>query len=166
MLAQLLLFLAVQTGILSPHGEKAVVLLFIRSDCPISNRYAPELEKLYKRYSASGIEFLLVYPESGLTLAAMKQHRREYGYSIPAVLDSDHRYVALAKTRVTPEAAVFVQGRLVYVGRIYDSYVDFGKAKLRPEHRDLDEELSAILAGTIRPFHQTKSVGCVIEHLR
>jgi AhpC/TSA family len=166
MLRQVLLFLALQTGILSPHGEKARVLLFIRSDCPVSNRYAPELEKLYKRYSPSGVEFLLVYPESGLTPAAMKQHGREYGYSIPAVPDPDHRYVALAKARVTPEAAVFVKGRLVYLGRIDDSYVDIGKAKARPEHSELDEELSAILAGRVPPFHQTQSVGCVIEALR
>lgn len=165
MFGHVLLFLVLQTGILSPHGEKAAVLLFIRSDCPISNRYAPELEKLYKRYSPSGIEFLLVYPESGLTATAMKQHGREYGYSIPAVLDPDHRYVARAKARVTPEAAVFVKGRLVYLGRIDDSYVDIGKARAQPEHQDLDEELSAILAGRIPPFHQTTSVGCVIEAL-
>jgi hypothetical protein len=166
MLGRVLLLLALQTGIFSPHGEKALVLLFIRSDCPISNRYAPELEKLYKRYSPSGFEFLLVYPESGLTAAAMKQHGREYGYSIPAVLDPDHRYVARAKARVTPEAAVFVKGRLVYLGRIDDSYVDIGKAKAHPGRRDLDEELSAILAGKVPPFHQTKSVGCVIEDLQ
>ena len=166
MLAQLLLFLLLQIGILSRHGEKAVVLLFIRSDCPISNRYAPELQTLYKKYSPSGIEFLLVYPESGLTAAAMKQHGREYGYSIPAVLDPDHRYVARAKARVTPEAAVFVKGQIVYLGRIDDWYVDVGKAKAQPEHRDLDEELAAISAGKVPPFHQTTSIGCVIENLR
>jgi AhpC/TSA family protein len=166
MLRQAVLFLALQTGILSSHGERARVLLFIRSDCPISNRYAPELQTLYKRYSPLGIEFLLVYPEAGLTPAAMKQHGRDYGYSIPAVLDPDHHYVARARARVTPEAAVFVKGRLVYLGRIDDSYVDLGKARAQLEHRDLDEELSAILAGKVPPFHQTKSVGCVIEDLR
>jgi hypothetical protein len=164
--AQLFLLLALQAGMTTSHGNRAQVLLFIRSDCPISNRYAPELEKLYKRYSPSGMEFLLVYPESGLTAAAMKQHGREYGYSIPAVLDPDHRYVTLAKAGVTPEAAVFVKSRLVYLGRIDDRYVDIGKTKAQPEHRDLDEELSAILAGRVPPFHQTKSVGCVIEDLR
>ncbi|MFL6354165.1 MAG: redoxin domain-containing protein [Bryobacteraceae bacterium] len=166
MLGQVLLFMALQTGILSPHGEKAVVLLFIRTDCPVSNRYAPELEKLYKRYSPAGINFLRVYPEPDVTPSAIEQHGRDYGYSIPAVLDADHRYVARAKARVTPEAAVFVNGKLAYVGRIDDSYADIGKAKAHPEHHDLDEELSAILAGKVPPFHRTKSVGCVIEDLR
>jgi hypothetical protein len=96
----------------------------------------------------------------------MKAHGREYGYSIPAVLDPNHRYVMRAKARVTPESAVFIKGRLAYLGRIDDSYADIGRAKAQPEHRDLDEELAAILAGKVPPFHQTKSVGCVIEDLR
>jgi hypothetical protein len=164
--ALLFLLLALQTAVTHSHQDKAQVLLFIRSDCPISNRYAPELERLYNRYSASGIDFLLVYPEAGLTPAAMKQHGHDYGYSIPAVLDPDHRYVARAKARVTPEAAVFVHDRLVYLGRIDDWYVDIGKARAQPEHRDLEEELSAISAGKPPPFHQTASVGCAIENLR
>jgi hypothetical protein len=166
MLVQLFLLLALQAGISPSHGDKAQVFLFIRSDCPISNRYAPELERLYKRYSPFGIDFLLVYPERGLTATTMKQHGDEYGYSIPAVLDPDHRYVARAKARVTPEAAVFVHGRLVYLGRVDDQYVDLGKARAQPQHRDLDEELSAISAGKVPPFHQTPSVGCAIESLR
>jgi hypothetical protein len=166
MLPHFLLVLATQAGILSPPGDKAQVLLFIRSDCPISNRYAPELQRLYKRYSPSGIGFLLVYPEAGLTVTAMNQHGHDYGYSIPAVLDPDHRYVARAKAHVTPEAAVFVKDRLVYLGRIDDWYADIGKARVQPEHRDLDQELSAILADKIPPFHETKAVGCVIENLR
>ena len=44
MLAMLLLLTVMQVDLLSPHGEKAVVLLFVRSDCPISNRYAPALQ--------------------------------------------------------------------------------------------------------------------------
>jgi thiol-disulfide isomerase/thioredoxin len=166
MLAHLFVLFAVQAGIFSPHGEKAVVLLFIRSDCPISNRYAPELQRLYKRYSPGGIDFVLVYPEPGLSPAAMKEHGREYGYSIPAVLDANHQYVARAKAQVTPEAAVFVHGERVYAGRIDDWYVDIGKSRAQPMQRDLEQEVSAILAGKIPRFHETKAVGCAIENSR
>jgi AhpC/TSA family protein len=166
MVAQLFFLLALRAGTSPSHGNKAQVLLFIRSDCPISNRYAPELERLYKRYSPLGVDFLLVYPELGLTATAMKQHGHDYGYSIPAVLDPDHRYVARAKARVTPEAAVFVHDRLVYSGRIDDWYTDIGKARAQPQHHDLEDELSAISVDKIPPFHKTKAVGCVIEDSR
>jgi hypothetical protein len=168
MIALAFLLFAAQAapGILSPHGEKAVVLLFIRSDCPVSNRYAPELERLYREYSPKGIDFLLAYPEAGLSESAMKQHGREYGYSIPAALDPKHEYVQRAGARVTPEAVVFVGGKVVYRGRIDDWYIDIGKSRQHPSEHDLADVLAAIAAGTTPAFRQTQAVGCAIETLR
>ena len=151
---------------LSPHGEKAVVLLFIRSDCPISNRYAPELQRLYKEYSSKGVEFHLIYPESGLTASAMEVHRKEYGYTIPALLDAHHQFVNRAGARITPEAAVFIQGKMVYLGRIDDLYADLGKARRAAQHHDLEEVLSAVTAGKNILPHETKAIGCAIEKLQ
>jgi hypothetical protein len=76
-----------------PRGEKAVALLFVRTDCPISNRCAPEIQRLYQVYLPQGVNFHLVYPEYGLTAAAMDRHREEYGYTVPALLDIDHQYL-------------------------------------------------------------------------
>ena len=163
--ALLLLLSLLSSDILSPHGEKAVVLLFIRSDYPISNRYAPELERLAREYSPGGIEFRLVYTEAGITAAAIERHRKEYGYSIPGLLDGDRSYVRRAHARITPEAAVFIRGELVYRGRIDDRTVDLGKTRREASRRDLDELLAAITAGKTVAFRETKAVGCAIEDL-
>jgi hypothetical protein len=164
MRALLFLFLATQADLFSPHGQKAVVWLFVRSDCPVSNRYAPELQRLYETYSRQGVDFRLVYPEAGLTTAEMDKHRKDYGYTIPAMLDATHEYVARARVRVTPEAAVFVRGQLIYSGRIDDWYVDIGKARRKPARHDLDEVLAAVVAGKAVAPHQTKAIGCAIEN--
>ena len=39
------------------------VLVFTTTDCPISNRYAPELERLHRDYGSRGVAFFLVYPD-------------------------------------------------------------------------------------------------------
>ncbi len=161
----LLLFLMTwQSDALSPHGEKALVLLFIRSDCPISNRYAPDL--LYEEYSARGIDFRLIYPEPGLTAAAMEKHRQEYGYSIPSLLDADHHYVNRAGVRITPEAAVFVRGQLIYRGRIDHRYARIGTERPQALHHDLEEVLAAVVAGKPFPFRETAAPGCAMEKLK
>jgi hypothetical protein len=165
-LFKILLLLTIQPDLLSSHGEKAIVLLFVRSDCPISNRYAPELQRLYNLYSTKGVDFHLVYPEPGLTAAGIAKHRAEYSYTIPAARDEDHRYVALAQVRVTPEAAVFVNGQLVYHGRVDDRYSDLGKARPRPTSFDLEEVLAALVKGRKVPHRTTTAIGCVIERLR
>src|SRR5579884_2581636 len=164
-LALLLMAAAGSPGILTPHGEKAVVLLFIRSDCPISNRYAPELERLYRDYSPRGVDFLLVYPEAGLSESAMREHGREYGYTIPAVLDPKHEYVQRAGAHVTPEAVVFVSGKVIYRGRIDDWYIDIGKSRQRASEHDVADVLAGIVAGRTPPFRETQAVGCAIETL-
>ncbi len=148
---------------LADRGQKATVLLFTRTDCPISNRYAPEVKALAERYSARGIEFVLVYPEPGIREADMERHRREYGYPAPGVLDPDGRYVGAARVKVTPEAAVFHQGKLVYRGRIDDRYVSWGTARAEPTRRDLAEVLDAITEGRRVAFRDTRAIGCAIE---
>lgn len=162
----LLLLMAGHFDLFSPHGEPALVLLFIRSDCPISNRYAPELQRLYEQYSPRGVDFRLVYPEAGLTTAAMEKHSQDYGYTIPALLDPGHKYVRRARARITPEAAVFVHGGLVYHGRIDDRYVEIGKERPHALHHDLEEVLAAVVAGKAVPRHETTAIGCGIEALK
>jgi hypothetical protein len=164
MIATLFFLAAVHAALPSHTNGKALVLLFTRSDCPISNRYAAEIEHLYKVYSPKRIEFELVYPEPDLTAAAMEKHNREYGYSMPSVLDSSHKFVNMAKARITPEAAVFVHGREIYLGRIDDWYTDWNKSRVKPLHHDLQDEITAVLAGTVPKYRETKSIGCAIEN--
>jgi hypothetical protein len=79
--------------------------------------------------------------------------------------DPDRSLLARAHALITPEAAVFVRNRLVYHGRIDDRYVDIGKARPQPLHRDLNEVLSAIVAGKSVPIRDTKAIGCAIADL-
>lgn len=142
------------------------VWIFVRTDCPIANRYAPEIERLYTRYSASGISFLLVYPEPGATVEAVERHRRDYGWSaIPYVIDAKHERVRKARIQVTPETAVYAgDGRLIYRGRIDDRQASLGVARRTgPTRRDLAEVLDAVAAGRPPAFRETKSFGCAIE---
>jgi pimeloyl-ACP methyl ester carboxylesterase len=49
-----------------PRNSKAIVLIFFGHDCPISNGFAPEINRLHREFSPLGIEFCI---DPGLTLA-------------------------------------------------------------------------------------------------
>jgi peroxiredoxin len=153
-----------------PATDQVVVLLFTRTDCPISNRYAPEVRRLHDEYAKRGVKFWLVYPDKSETLGKMEQHRAEYGYPMEALHDPKHEWVKRAKATITPEAAIFVrersQWKLVYHGRIDDRYVDYGKARAEPSRRDLAEVLDAVLAGRPAPFAYAKAIGCYLADLK
>ncbi|HXI42045.1 MAG TPA: redoxin domain-containing protein [Bryobacteraceae bacterium] len=145
---------------------KPTVLIFVRTDCPISNRYAPELIRLHKEFSSRAI-FYLVYADPASSVAMIRQHMAEYGYTFGALRDPGHDLVKLAKARVTPEAAVFsAHGQLLYHGRIDNRYVDFGKAMPVPTRRDLEEALRSTVAGRAVEVASTTAIGCFLADVQ
>jgi hypothetical protein len=145
---------------------KATVFLFTRTDCPISNRLAPEVHRLFEAFSPRGVEFYLVYPDPAETPDEIRQHLTDYSYRPTPLRDVHHDLVKRTAARVTPEASVFAaDGALTYHGRINDRFVDYGKTRAAATRHDLEEAIQATLEG--RPLAETRSqgVGCPIPRL-
>ncbi len=151
---------------LEDSGAAANVFLFLRTDCPISNRYAPEIRRLHDRFAPSGVEFWMVYPDPDEPLQAIRQHLDDFEYPGRAARDPEHALVEETQATVTPEAAVFADGELVYLGRIDNRFVDFGKTRAAPTKHDLAGALEAILDGRPVPEPRTRAVGCFIPDLK
>jgi hypothetical protein len=142
---------------------KALVLVFIANDCPISNRYAPELRRLYAKFSSNGVTFWLVHPDADESVEAIRQHAAAYQYPMRILRDPRHVLVRRALAHVTPEAAVFFpNGKLAYHGRIDNRFADFGKDRPEATQHDLEATLEAVLAGRPVPVGSTRAVGCYI----
>ena len=145
------------------RAEKvASVLFFYCQDCPISNGYAPEINRICA--SHTNFAFYIVQVDPDLTPAAAKEHAREYDLHAPVLLDPQHRLVKLAKATVTPEAVVLGKdGQLLYRGRIDDLYAAPGKRRAQALQHDLREALDAIAAERPVKQKETKAIGCLIQ---
>jgi hypothetical protein len=84
---------------------KAIVFIFVSTDCPISNRYAPEVRRLNRDFEAKGVRFWLVYPNRDESPAAIRKHTTEY--ELPLKVLRDPIAPGQAMVHVTPEAPVF-----------------------------------------------------------
>jgi hypothetical protein len=146
-----------------PAG-KANVLFFISSDCPISNSYAPEIQRLCGDYQARGVSCSLVYEDVGIDASSMQKHLHDYGYGgIPAVIDGRRKIANRARATVTPEAVVVdSRGEIRYRGRIDNFYADLGKPRQQVTAHDLRDALDAVLAGRVVPHPETRALGCAI----
>jgi hypothetical protein len=142
---------------------KAIVFVFINTDCPISNRYAPEIRRVEEEFARSGVRFWLVYADTDTSSDAIRKHVKEYQLPQQVLRDPRHTLVGLAQARVTPEGAVFLPDRrLVYHGRIDNRYADLGKERPEATQHDLEEVLKAIVQGKPVPYSAAKAVGCYI----
>jgi Redoxin len=145
-------------------GVRATVFVFITTDCPIANRYAPEIQRLAAIFTPQGVRFWLVYANPHEPVASIRSHLRQFQYAIPALRDPEHALVRFTKVTVSPEAAVVDQGGvLLYHGRIDDRWVSLGRDRPSPIHSDLAEALRATLDG--KPVAQTgpPAVGCILS---
>ena len=85
-------------------GAKATVLLFIAVDCPISNRYAPEMGRLYRDFNEKGVTFVRVYVDDSVEIADIRQHGKDFKMPSIALLDGKHALVKLLGMTVTPRS--------------------------------------------------------------
>jgi redoxin len=142
---------------------KVRVFIFVRTDCPVSNRYAPELKRLNDEFAARGAAFSLVYADPAQTSDGIRQHIEQYRFPGAVIRDPGHSLVRRAKVTITPEAAVFsAAGKLLYHGRIDNRYVELGKAMANPTRRDLEDAIAAALDGRPQPQASTTAVGCYL----
>ena len=144
---------------------KVVVLIFVRTDCPISNRYAPMIQQLGTD-RVDRAAFFLVYPSRKETAEAIRRHLKEFGYTLAAIRDPQHVLVKQSAAQITPETAVFnAKGQLVYHGRIDNLYEDFGHTRKRATTHELADAVEAATAGKSLSASSTPAVGCYISDL-
>ena len=145
--------------------QTAAVLFFIQQDCPISNRYAPEIARIVRDYKSKPVRFFLVYVDATASTKEIEKHGREFSLpDVPVIQDSKHQLVAAVGASVTPEVAVVGKsGEIVYRGRIDNLYQALGKARRVVTERDLRDALEAVLQNKKVPVARTSAIGCYIS---
>ena len=147
----------------APAG-RANVLVFVSSDCPIANGYAPDIQRLCSAYAGRGVACTLIYEDSDIEPPAVQRHLAEFRYrDVHAVIDRDRSIAERARATVTPEAVVVdARGSVRYRGRIDNRYVEIGKARRVVTAHDLQDALDAVLSGKAVANPETTAFGCFI----
>lgn len=154
---------------LAAADSRMVVALFIASDCPLSNRYLPEILQLEQQFRPRGVRFWLVYPNPADDLAAVRAHQQSFAgaASLDTLIAPHPRLISQAGVRVTPEAALFrapssPEQPSLWHGRIDDRYLSIGTQRRAPTRRDLAEALETALNGGSPAPATGHAVGCTI----
>lgn len=149
------------------EGRKGVVLLFLGTECPVSNGYAPEMQRLAKFCAEKNVALYGIHPDPDVTEEIAANHAAEYRLAFTVLLDAEQIVAQQAGVRVTPEAVVLSSdGKVLYRGRIDDRYTDQGKRRFEPTTKDLQAALDAVLTGKAPATSETKAFGCPLPPKR
>jgi peroxiredoxin len=144
------------------RDRKAVVVVFLGTECPISNGYLPRLAELSRQYEPKGVQFLAVNANRQDSPEAVAKHAQTSGIPFPVLKDGGNVVADRFRAERTPEAFVLDADHVVrYRGRI-DDQLGVGYRRPHPTHNDLADALDAVLAGKPVAEAQTPVAGCRI----
>lgn len=142
--------------------KKAIVVVFLSFDCPVSNSYSQPLAEMSAEYGKHGVTFLGITVNDDDTPAQVAKLARDY--SLPFVVAPDVKLAAAEalKAEVTPEVFV-LDGDFVlrYRGRIDNGY--YARLKHKPvTENNLQQTLGEVLSGRPVSIKATEAIGCGI----
>lgn len=139
-----------------------LILYFIGSECPITNRYVEELNRLAETYREQGVQVVGVNSNYFEAPADIARHHREFAVAFPVLRDaSAHLAAQVGADRTGLACLIDREGVIRYAGRVDDRH---GYTYQRDEGRraDLEEALKDVLAGRPVRVAETEVKGCII----
>ncbi len=147
---------------LSDYKEsKAILIMFIATECPVSNDYNSRMEKLYNDYNQKGIAFIGINSNKAESVERIKEHAKEKGLTFTILKDEKNIIADKFEASFTPEIFVLnTDFNILYHGRI-----DNSRKESEVDSKDLENALNEILAGKEVSKKETKAFGCSIKRI-
>ncbi len=147
-------------------SDKLVVVVFLGTECPLANLYAPRLNELAKEFESRGVAFLGVDSNRQDSITELANYAQVHELKFPLIKDVGNAIADQFGARRTPEAFVLDTKRVVrYQGRIDDQYGlgnSSGYAQTKVRTRMLADALEALLAGKEVERPVVEATGCLI----
>ncbi|MDP3582987.1 MAG: thioredoxin family protein [Ignavibacteria bacterium] len=142
-------------------NSKAIVLIFVSTQCPVSNAYNERMAKLYNQYKDKNVKILGINSNKAETAEEIKKHASEKNLQFAILKDENNIVADKFEASSTPEAYV-LNGNLeiVYHGRIDDN-----RKADDVQTSDLSVAIDEILAGKAVSNPKTKAFGCSIKRV-
>ncbi len=141
--------------------SKALVLMFIATQCPISNDYNERMVKLVSDYSANGISFNGINSNKQESVDEIRDHSQKNKFNFLVLKDANNVIADKVHASVTPEIYVLNSDfEVLYHGRIDDS-----RRESEVKTQDLRNALDNILNNEEIKVTKTKAFGCTIKRI-
>ncbi|MFA6469547.1 MAG: thioredoxin family protein [Bacteroidota bacterium] len=142
---------------------KAVVLMFISTQCPVSNAYNERMASLFADYRDKEVTIIGINSNKSETPDDIKEHAQEHQFGFTILKDVNNVVADKLDANHTPEIYIIHPSTLevLYHGRIDDS-----QRQAKVTVNDLRNALDEIIAGKSVSVKETKAFGCTIKRVK
>ena len=142
-------------------GQKGTLVIFVATQCPVSNDYNQRMAELARDYTAKGFAVIGINSNRSEPGDEVARHAAEKGLGFTILKDPDNKVADYLGAAVTPEAYLFDKDWVLrYHGRIDDSRNPSGIST-----RDQRAALDAVESGKSLTVAESKAFGCTIKRV-
>jgi len=137
------------------------VVVFIATQCPVSNAYDDRMNELYKAYSGR-VNFIFVNSNATEPTDNVRDHAHRVGFVFPVYKDPNNVVADRFGAQSTPETYLMDSSGVMR----YHGYIDDSQNPSRVKNRGLAMAVQAVLDGKPVEKPQTRAFGCTIKRVR
>ena len=144
------------------QNKKATVVMFISTECPVSNAYNERIIALHNDYKDQGVQFIGINSNRTESVKEIVEHNEANKFQFLVLKDLKNEIADNFGAKRTPEIYLLDGKRILrYHGAIDNSQDD-------PETHYLREALDLVVAGKTvsEDLKKTKAFGCTIKRVR
>ncbi|ASV29392.1 hypothetical protein CJ263_03655 [Maribacter cobaltidurans] len=143
--------------------DKPMVLIFLGSDCPISQKYGNTIRNLYALYKDS-VNFYGIFPEN-FKDSEIIDFKKIYQIEFDLISDKNNELAKQLKASHTPQTYLInPSGKVLYQGAIDNWFYALGKNRRQVTKHYLENAIKSVLQGTPVKVTYTQAIGCFIEY--
>ena len=144
------------------RDKKATIVMFISTECPVSNDYNERIVALHNDYKDQGVQFIGINSNKNESVEEIAEHNKANKFDFLVLKDLENKIADKFRARRTPEIYLLDEKRILrYRGAIDDR-------QQNPETHYLRQVLDLVIAGKKIPedLKTTKAFGCTIKRVR
>jgi len=150
----------IQKGSDSKNHSRFHVLVFLATDCPISQDYIGVLNKIQSQYQAGSIQGILA---EKISKKQLKRFQDAYQVKFLLSVDKDFSLVKQFNIHVTPEVVLLDSAENIqYRGAIDNWYYELGRHRQITTENYLVNAIEAVLKKKDVVVISTEPIGCIL----
>lgn len=142
--------------------KKAILLIFLATQCPVVDEYVDRINSLYKDYEEKDVQIVGIHSNKNEKVEDIKKYKEKHKFEFPILKDPENTVADYFNARRTPEVFLIDAEKILrYRGAIDDS-------RQSPKENLLRTVLDLVLEGKSIPEKQkkTRAIGCLIKRVR
>lgn len=147
---------------LSKSGAKnGVVVVFVSTQCPVSNAYNSRIIKLAELAKQSNLDFIAINSNATESLEDVKRYALEKGLKFPVLKDENNVVADQFGATVTPEVFLIDKNQTVR----YHGGIDNDQREAKVTERYLENAIKAYVGGGQIQPSDVQPKGCIIKRM-